>query len=179
EIGSCSPLDHVMVVLENGSLVCTRVADRKYVGERIIYAQVYRPADRQQVFNMVYTDLKSGRTYAKRFTVGGYTLDRHYPLGRSKQTQVHFLSSGPKSFVHIRLRKKPRIKTDLYVRFEELLVKGRSANGVTVTPHAVSSVREISETVYCNRQNLDPSDLPSAVGSGDHQRGLFDSDEKD
>lgn len=186
EIGSCSPLDHVMVILEDGFLICTRVADRKYVGERIVHAQVFRPADREQVFNMIYTDLKSGRTYAKRFTVGGYTLDRQYSLGRTKQTKVLFLSAGSDSFVHIRLRKKPRIKTDLYVRFDELLIKGRGANGVTLTQHAVSSVKEISQNVYCTRQDLNPDKLPPPAdqsekgnGSQGQQSGLFDGDEDD
>lgn len=71
--------------------------------------------------------------------------------GREK-TRVLFFAVGAKDiFVHVKLRKKPRIKTDLYLRFEDLLVKGRGAGGNVVTRHRVSSVRGISEGVYRNR----------------------------
>lgn len=164
ELGPCSPLDDVMVILEDGGLLVTRVADRKYVGEQIVHAQVFRPRDREQVFNLIYEDLKSGRGYVKRFTVGGYTRDRRYELGRSKKTRILYASLGEQKFAHVRLRKKPRIKTDLYVRFDDLLVKGRGAQGVTLTPHKISSVRDISETVYCNRLDTTPDQLPPRAG---------------
>lgn len=166
EVAPCSPLDDVMVVVEDGGLFLVKVADRKYVAEDILYAQVFGLDDRETVYNMIYEDSKSGRTFAKRFTIGGYTRERRYELGSSDRTKVYFFAPGDSGiYAHVKLRKKPRIKTDLYVRFEDLLVKGRSANGVTLTQHKVSSVRPISENVYCNRLELDPDELsddPSA-----------------
>ena len=160
EVAPCSPLDDVMVVLEDGGLFVVKVADRKYVGENILHAQVFGINDRETVYNMIYEDLKSGRTYAKRFTVGGFTRERRYELGSSQSTRVYFFAPGAAGlYAHVKLRKKPRIKTDLYVRFDDLLVKGRGANGVTLTLHKVSSVRPISENVYCNRLELDPDSL--------------------
>lgn len=161
EVGPCSPLDDIVVVLEDGGLILTRAADRKYVGENILYAQVLKPREKnRKVFNIIYENLKSGRSYVKRFTVGGFTRDRRYELGKTPKTKIYYLSTGSGRYVHVRLRKKPRIKTDLYVRFDEHLVKSRGANGVTLTPHNISSVREISENVYCNRLDIEPDDLP-------------------
>lgn len=154
EIGACSPLDDVMVVLEHGELLVVKVADRKYVGEKIVHARVLdpEPDTRATVFNMIYEDLGSGRTYVKRFTLGGYTRDRRYPLGVSEKTRVLFFAPGEAGvFAHVKLRKKPRIKTDLYLKLDEFLVKGRAAGGVVLTRHKVSSVRPISEAVYHNR----------------------------
>jgi len=152
ELGACSPLDDVMVVLEDGGLFVVKVADRRYVGDNIVFAKILGLEDRDTVFNLVYEDLKSGRTYAKRFTLGGFTRDRRYELGVGEKTRILFFSVGAKEiFVHVKLRKKPRIKTDLYLRFEDLLVKGRGAGGNVVTRHRVSSVRGISEGVYRNR----------------------------
>lgn len=166
EIGPCSPLDEVLTVLEDGGLSVVKVADRKYVGENIIYARVLKTDDRDRVFNMIYEDLESGRTYAKRFTVGGYTRDRRYELGSSEKTRVFFFEPGESGlFAHVKLRKKPRIKTDLYVRFDDILVKGRGANGVTLTRHKVSSVKSISEAVYVNRTGEDLDE---------EQKGLFE-----
>ncbi len=167
EIGACSPLDDVMVVLENGDLVVVKVADRKYVGEKIIYARVLDPDPdgRTTVFNMIYEDLTSGRTYVKRFTLGGYTRDRRYPLGVSEKSRVLFFAPGEAGlFAYVKLRKKPRIKTDLYVKFDDFLVKGRSAGGVVLTRHKVSSVRPISEAVYTHRtEEASAPEAPPAV----------------
>jgi topoisomerase-4 subunit A len=153
EIGSCSSLDDVMLVLEDGGLLVTKVADRKYVGENVQHAQLFGPEDRDAVFCLVYEDLANGRTYAKRFKVGGFTRDRRYELGSSKRTHILFFSSSEGCFAHVKLRRRPRIKTDLYLRFDDILVKGRSANGVLLTKHKVSRVKRISEAVYLNRLN--------------------------
>jgi topoisomerase-4 subunit A len=147
-LGSCSSLDDVMIILRDGGLLITKVADRKYVGENVCHAQLFSAGDRKTTFNLVYEDLTRERTYAKRFQVGGYTRDRHYQLGISKKTRVLFVSLGSPCFAHVKLKRKPRIKTDLYISFEDLLIKGRSANGIMITKHKVSSVKEISSAAY-------------------------------
>jgi len=149
-LGSCSSLDDVLVILKDGGLIITRVADRKYVGEDVCHAQLFSSGDRELVFNLVYEDLKSGRTYGKRFQVGGYTRDRRYELGSSRKTRILFVSLGSPCFTHVKLKKKPRIKTDLYISFDELLIKGRSARGVMITQHKISSVKEISQAAYAS-----------------------------
>lgn len=167
ELGPCSPIDDVLVVLADGGLVVTKAADRKYVGENILHAQVFHPQDREKVYCVIYEDLKSGRTYGKRFTVGGYTRDKRYQLGRSSRTAVLFFSENRNCFVYIKLRKKPRIKTDLYLRFEDVLVKGREANGITLTSHKVSSIREISEKVYCSRLEIEAEEPAETIETTD------------
>jgi len=174
EIGPCSPLDDVLVIREDGNLVVTRVADRKYVGENILFARLLESGLREEVINLVYEDLKSGRTYVKRFNLGGFTRDRNYRLGGPGKTKILHISLGRKKFVHVKLRKKPRIKkTDLYVNFDEYRVKGRLARGVVLSRHRPSSAREISRTVYCNRLDIEPGDLfrvPPASSSDKHNQ---------
>lgn len=174
EVGPCSELDDVLVVLRNGDLTVVRVADRKFVGEDIVYAAVLDPADRNAVYNVMYTDLISGKTYAKRFRLGGFTRDRCYPVGRGKDRRVWLFTRGEHGVcAHVRLRKKPRIKTDRYVRFDELLIKGRSAGGILVTSHAVSSVRVISETTLERRLEAETPGDDSPDSSGPRQGRLF------
>jgi topoisomerase-4 subunit A len=151
ELGPCSPIDDVMVVTADGGLLVVRVVDRKYVGENIVFARIFTSENRDTIFNAIYEDLESGRTFAKRFTVGGFTRDRRYELGVSKKTRMLYFKTGSGHRAHVKLRKKPRIKTDLYINFDELLVKSRGAAGITLTKHKVSSVREVSENVYNQR----------------------------
>ncbi len=157
EICNCSALDEVLTVTMDGGLIVSKVADRKYVGEEIIHAQLFTPENRDTTFNMIYEDIKSGRVYLKRFQVGGYTRDKRYELGKSKeQTKILLFVPGSEDvFAHVKLRKKPRIKTDIYLNFSEQLVKGRGAGGVIVSKHKPSSARLISGTVFANRTNGD------------------------
>ena len=165
ELGPCSPLDDVLVILKDGGLLVTKVAERKYVGDPILHAQVLRPRDREQVFNVIYEDLEGSRTFVKRFSVGGFIRDRRYELGKGAKTRLLYLSVGNGQYAHVKLRKKARIKTDLYVRFDDLLVKGRSAAGNVLSSHKPSGAREISEQVYCNRLETAPDQLPPPAQS--------------
>ena len=156
EMGPCSSLHDVMVVLQDGGLQVTRIEPKKYVGENIIYLQLFEHNDRETTFNSVYADQGTGRGMIKRFQVGGVTRDRRYELGKTESgSRVLFFQPSGARFCHVRLRKKPRVKTDLYVDFEEYAVKGRGAAGVVLTKHKISSVRQISERVYLERLRRD------------------------
>ena len=156
EMGPCSSLHDVMVVLQDGGLQVTRIEPKKYVGENIIYLQLFEHNDRETTFNLVYADQRTGRGMIKRFQVGGVTRDRRYELGKTESgSRVLFFQPSGARFCHVRLRKKPRVKTDLYMDFEKYAVKGRGAAGVVLTKHKISSVRQISERVYLKRLGRD------------------------
>ena len=152
EIGPCSSLHDVMVVLRDGYLLVTRIEFKKYVGENIIYIQLFEPNHRDTTFNSVYEDKSTGKGMVKRFRMGGVTRNRRYALGKKKNgTRTLFFQSDTARFCHVRLRKKPRIKLNLYVDFDAYTVKGRAAAGVTLTHHKMSSARRISERIYSKR----------------------------
>ena len=156
EMDPCSSLHDVMVVLQDGGLQVTRIEPKKYVGENIIYLQLFEHNDQETTFNSVYADQSTGRGMIKRFQVGGVTRDRRYELGKTESgSRVLFFQPSGARFCHVRLRKKPRVNTDLYVDFEEYAVKGRGAAGVVLTKHKISSVRQISERVYLERLRRD------------------------
>ena len=72
-------------------------------------------------------------------------------MGKSSKARLLYLSLGDGHQVHVRLRKKPRVKLDLYLAFDDLLVKGRGARGNVLTKHSVLRVNPISERVYNDR----------------------------
>lgn len=170
EIGPCSSLDDVLVVLENGNMTVVKVAAKVYVGEKIVHVQVFTPADRETVFNLIYEDILSGKAWAKRFTVGGVTREKMYNLGRNaKKPKILFCEPGAEAFVHIKLRKKPRIRTDRYFNFAEMLVKNRDAGGNSLSKHKISSVRAISQTVFNN--HAAEADQADNGGGADEENG--------
>jgi topoisomerase-4 subunit A len=177
EVSACANLDDILVVLRDGGLVVTRVASKKYVGENIEYLQLFRPRDRETTFNLVYEDSSDHRAFTKRFAVGGITRDKRYELGPgTKGCRVLHISLGSERFVYVKLRKKPRIKTDLYVRFDELLVKSRSARGNLLTKHRVSSAREISMRVYSDRIGIPAEELPDLPPQVESEEAPLDSE---
>lgn len=163
EIGPCSGIDEVLVILADGGLVVTKVDAKKYVGDKILHVQIFTAEDRETVFNIVYDEMSSERGYAKRFRVGGITRDKRYEIAGKGKSRILYFSTGTDQFVFVKLRKKPRIHTELYVRFDELLVKGRGAGGVTITKHRMSSASAISQRVYCDRLGIAPEELPAPV----------------
>lgn len=149
EVCNCSTLDDVLVFKDNGTMQVVKVDDKIYVGEKIVHVQVFAPGDREAVFNMVYEDSKNGMAWTKRFSVGGVTRDKEYNLcSNAKEPKVLFFNSEEDSCVFIKLRKKPRIKTEYYFDFREQLVKGRGAGGNVLSKNKVSSVRKISRDTY-------------------------------
>jgi topoisomerase-4 subunit A len=156
ELGPCSMLDDVIVFLENGGMQVVKVAQKAYVGEKIVHAQRFAPEDREMVFNIIYEDALSGKAWVKRIQVGGVTRDKVYDLGRNaKKPRVLFCEPGAEKFVHIKLRKKPRIRTDRWFNFAEQIVKGRDSGGNVVSKHRIAHVRAVSPEVYAKNADLE------------------------
>ena len=71
EIGSCSKLHDVLVVLQDGGLQVTRIDSKKYVGEKIIYLQLFEHNDRETTFNSIYQDQLTGPGQDQAFSDWG------------------------------------------------------------------------------------------------------------
>lgn len=142
----CSDLDDIIVFTKDGNMKVVKVADKVFVGKSILHAAVFNKGDERTTYNMAYVDGKNGVTYAKRFNVKGVTRDKDYPLaGKDKKSKVHYFSANPNGEAEVvTVLLSPSCKArnksfDYY--FEELVIKGRSSKGNTVTKYPVRSVR--------------------------------------
>ncbi len=59
--------------------------DKIFIGKDIIHAAVFRKNDERTTYNMIYTDCKTGISYAKRFNVTGITRDKEYDLPKEEE----------------------------------------------------------------------------------------------
>lgn len=149
-IGECSVLDDVLCVMGNGTLKVSRVADKVFMGRDIRYCTVFAKEGPAEFFTLLYQDKASGKCFAKRFTVGGVTRDKLYPLVASEGSSVVFFDVAkseetmPKK-VRIQLsgRSSARVK-DFEFDLAELSVSTRGAKGVTVTKYPVRTVTRAS-----------------------------------
>ncbi len=142
----CSDIDNVIVFRKDGKMVITKVAEKSFVGKDIIYLAIFQKNDERTTYNQLYMDGKTGITYGKRFNVTGITRDKEYDLTKgnpgSKVLYMTVNPNGEAEVVTITLSpgSKARIKSlDFY--FEELDIKGRSAQGNQVTKYPVRSVK--------------------------------------
>ena len=134
-----------------------RTESKVYVGEQVYSAEVFKPENRDVVYNMIYEDTKSGIAWIKRFRIGGVTRDKEYSLcSKTKHPRILFFGKETDgNCVLIRLKKKPRIQTKRYFDFIEGLVKSRSAGGTIISKHKISSIKAISRTLYEKHTGLD------------------------
>jgi topoisomerase-4 subunit A len=139
-----SAMDEIIAFKEDGTFSVSKVADKVFMGNKIIHIAKFNRDDDKTVYNMLYRDGRGGPTLAKRFQVGGITRDKQYDLTKGNaQSKVWFIAVQPEGIadkVIVHLVPQPRIKTELPVNFEDFEVRARGTNGVTVTQHAVKRV---------------------------------------
>lgn len=142
----CSDLDDIIAITKRGIMKVVKVQDKVFIGKDILHAAVFQKNDERTTYNMIYTDGKSGISFAKRFNVTGVTRDKEYDLTKGDdKSKVNYLTvnaNGEAEVVKITLSPSAaaRIKEfDFY--FEELGIKGRSSMGNQVTKYSIRSVK--------------------------------------
>jgi topoisomerase IV subunit A len=141
----CSDIDDIIVFRGDGTLVIKKVADKVFVGNDIIYINVFFKSDDRTIYNMIYQDGPRGNVMMKRFAVTGITRDKEYDLTKgTKGSKMLYFTANPNGeaeIVTIHLRPKPKLKKFTFdVDFSELAIKGRNSIGNIVTRHSVRKI---------------------------------------
>ncbi len=144
-VADCSDIDDVIVFLRDGSLIITKVDEKKFVGKDIIHVAVFDRNDKRTIYNVIYRDGKSGASFVKRFNVSGVTRDKVYDLTQGKPgSQVLYFSHNPNGeaeVVSILLRQISSVKKLKFdLDFADLLIKGRGSKGNLVTKYAIKKI---------------------------------------
>jgi topoisomerase-4 subunit A len=144
-VTECSELDDIIVFRGDGTMIVTRIDEKKYVGKDVKHIAVYRKSEPEPVYNMIYQDGRGGNILVKRFTVGGTTRDKEYVLTKGKEgSKVWWFSvdnPDQAESVKVILKPKPKLRiTQLDVDFKEVEVKGRGTIGNILTRNAVQRI---------------------------------------
>ena len=151
-IGKCSSMDEVLFINREGVLSVVKVAPKFHVGKNPVYVNIFK-RDEQAIYSMIYRDGKQGRTYAKRFRVGGITRDKEYdmtmgtPGSKILYLQRHETeeeSNAQRLVVHLQPRQYQKASTIDY-KFGELAIKGRDSKGNILTANPVEKVLRYRE----------------------------------
>jgi topoisomerase-4 subunit A len=140
----CSDLDEIVVFRGDGTMIVTKVGDKKYVGKDVRHIALFRKSEPEPVYNLVYQDGRGGNAMVKRFTVGGTTRDKEYVLtkGNEGSKVLYFnISDNPAEIIHIKLRPKPKLrKTEFEFDLNTIEVKGRGSIGNILSRNLVNRI---------------------------------------
>lgn len=144
-VADCSDIDDVIVFLQDGTMMVTKVDAKVFVGKEIIYAGVFKKNDQRMVYNMIYKLPKSRPSFIKRFNVTAVTRDKAYSLvGDVLGVSVLHFSANPNGeaeVVTVLLRQSGSIKKLKWdVDFSEVLIKGRASKGNLVTKYPIKRI---------------------------------------
>jgi len=144
-VSDCSEIDDIICFFSSGKMMITKVADKKFVGKDLVYANVWKKGDTRTIYHMFYQDGIGGSTMMKRFYVNSITRDTEYDLTRgvkgSKMLYFSVHPNGEREVVTVLLRPRPHLKR---LRFDvdlgELLIKGRNSAGNRVTKEIIQKI---------------------------------------
>lgn len=144
-ISDCSDLDDIIVFHENGTMLVSKIDNKKFVGKNIIHAAVWKKGDKRTVYNLIYQDGTTGPAMMKRFAVTSITRDKEYDLtAGTKGSRVLYFSANPNGeaeTVLIKLRPRHNLKKQKFeLDFADLAIKGRAAKGNILSKNLISKI---------------------------------------
>lgn len=145
-VTECSDLDDIIVFTRSGKMKVVKVADKVFIGKDIIHVDVFRKGDDRTTYNMIYTDGKTGISFAKRFNVTGVTREKEYDLTKgSERSKVQYFTANPNGEAEVvKILLSPSCSArnkELEFYFETLDIKGRNSIGNQVTKYPIRSVK--------------------------------------
>jgi topoisomerase IV subunit A len=185
-ICDCSDLDNVIVIRKDGKALISKIQEKSFMGKDILFVGVWKKGDDRMTYNVIYSDGKTGRTFAKRFNLPGVTRDKEYDLTQGHpNSKIHYVSgnqNGEAETVEVKLSPASTARKKIFeYDFSELEVKGRSSRGNTITHYPVRKV----DFLKAGSSTLSKIDLWYDEGSGrlnkdsrGRKLGKFDGDDQ-
>ncbi len=141
----CSDLDNVIAIRRDGKMLISRIQEKVFMGKDIMYVGIWKKSDDRMTYNVIYSDGKTGRTFAKRFNLPGITRDKEYDLTQgNSNSKLHYVTGNPNGeaeVVEVKLSAASTARKKVFeFDFSELEVKGRGSKGNTVTHYPVRKV---------------------------------------
>ena len=142
---NCSEIDDVIIFYKDGMYKVIKVAEKVFVGQNVLYLNVFKRNDKRTIYNVVYRDGKRGAYYIKRFAATGLTRDKEYDLtqGKDGSRVVYFSANhnGEAEIIKVTLKPNPKLRKQVFDKdFSEILIKGRQAKGNLLTRNEVHRI---------------------------------------
>jgi topoisomerase-4 subunit A len=185
-ICDCSELDDVIVIRKDGKALVSRIQEKAFMGKDILYIGIWKKGDDRMVYNLIYSDAKTGKGFAKRFNLPGVIRDKEYDLTQGeKNSKIYYVSGNPNGeaeVVQVKLSPASTARKKIFdFDFADVEIKGRAARGITITKYPIRKV----DFVKAGSSTLSKLDLWYDSDSGRLNKdkrgkylGKFDGDDK-
>lgn len=139
----CLSNDRLLIFYKDGTFKVIPIPDRTYVGSESGLPVWIGIADKETPISLLYTD-KEGITYAKRFIVKQFILNKSYRYFDEGGT-LQFISEvdAPKLAIHVKAKPKEKIKS-LALDFKDVAVKNVGVRGVRIEKRSINKVVRIT-----------------------------------
>jgi topoisomerase IV subunit A len=146
-VQECTILDSVLTLMGDCTLKVSKVGDKVFMGRDVRHVAIWPKDGDTRFYTLVYRDGPEGKTFAKKFQIGGLSRDKLYPLAKEEGSKVVWLHVAekekdmPKS-IHVSIdgRSGARVR-ELDFDLTPIPVSTRTSKGLTVTKWAVKDVR--------------------------------------
>lgn len=136
---TCTNFDKLLVFFKDGTYKVTNIPDKQYV-ENATWVGV---ADKKTVMNVIYNNTETKQSFAKRFIVDKFILDKIYNF-LDENTSLQYISSDKEPTVELQFVPKPKHKlSKLSYPFKDVLVKGASARGIRIASQEVKKINKL------------------------------------
>lgn len=144
-ICDCSELDDVIVIRRDGKALVSRIQEKGFMGKDILYIGIWKKGDDRMVYNLIYSDAKSGKGFAKRFNMPGIIRDKEYDLTQGEaNSKIHYVTGNPNGeaeIVVVKLSQSSTARKKIFeYDFADIEIKGRNAHGNTITKYPIRKV---------------------------------------
>ena len=142
----CSDIDDIIVFLNNGKYIVTKISDKAFVGKNILHVGIFKKNDERTVYNAVYRHGKSGDVYVKRFAVTGVTRDKEYDVTQGKEgSSLLWFTANPNGeaeVLKVFLKPRPKLKKLIFeYDFSALGIKGRGSMGNIFSKNPIHKIQ--------------------------------------
>ena len=144
-ITDCSDIDDIIAFREDGKFLVSKIAEKNFVGKNLLHVGVFKKGDERMIYNVIYWDAASKKSFAKRFPVTGITRDKEYDMGKGdKGSKILYMSANPNGeaeIVSVFLTQGCSAKKKQFdFNFGDLDIKGRAALGNVLTKYPVRKI---------------------------------------
>ena len=137
----CTNFDKLLYFYKSGAYKVINIPEKQYIGKEkdpILYCGV---ADKKTVFSVCFQDPKTGFSFAKRFIIKAFILDKDYTfIDEGCKLQFFSADNEPKLLIQLVPKLRQKVSSVPY-EFKNVPIKGVGAYGNKVAPRPVIEIQ--------------------------------------
>ncbi|MCX7998710.1 MAG: DNA topoisomerase IV subunit A [Leptospiraceae bacterium] len=125
----CTNFDKILILEKDGSYYVRNIPEKEYI-KSLAWAGV---ADKKTCFQVIYKNLKTNQSWAKRFIIDKFILDKMYRF-LPEEAELQFLTVDPDATVEIEFSSQSRKKAEkIRYSFTEVPIKNVQTLGTKIS----------------------------------------------